>query len=591
MNVRKKILIALLFFAFVIVAKAQDNPLSLIEELPNERVSVITDRDYYLAGDKLWFKGYVFHEDNLSIPWSKVLYVEIFNERQEVFIQEKFSVNKGVVSGSLDIPVNLNTGHYFLRAYTQYMRNFPVETYFTRVVSVVNPDSEASEVKIDTKEKTVLPSDMIWKDEVAGIKVDVAVDKPNYSQREKVSLTIDASMASLTVSVRKKGTTHSAEEIKEFLTRNSWLNRSYSGLPQAKYFPFDKSMDENTRVIKWAPEGRGITLSGVVKNKTTGNPVPEIYCITSVIGEEPQLHMAKTFEDGSFTFPFHELKGDRDIFVAIRGNDNRDLDILLNKDFSANFSDMKPMALEFDTCRHELFEALHINNQLNRVFVSSLKTEAYSGDMNLLPDFNIGSPDITVELKDFIEIPTLPEVFRELIPTVSVRGKIGNRRLNIFNKEAFKDLTDPLVLLDNVPVKDIDKLLQIDPGKLKKIEVFNSEYHLGDYLFEGIVSIKTSTEDFAGYKWTDNSVFLEFKGVRETEIFQHLVYKNAADLQGKKPDFRTVLYWNPEIKKGDDPVTLSFFTSDHLSEYEVVVQGYTSDGKPCYGRSEFKVTR
>ncbi|KAA3636378.1 MAG: hypothetical protein DWQ02_08365, partial [Bacteroidetes bacterium] len=441
------------------------------------------------------------------------------------------------------------------------------------------------------KETTDLPSG--WKPyhEEGQIKVDIKADKLNYAQREKVSLTIDAPTSSLVVSVRKKGTAHSNRDLEQFLTSNSWLNNSYSTLPGSGHLAFDKSIDKNAEVINWMPESRGVTLSGVVKNKTNNSPVSEIYCITSVIGEEPQLHMAKTFEDGSFIFPFHELKGDRDIFVAIRGNDNRDLDILLNKDFSADFTEMQPLVFEFDSSRHHLFEALYVSNQLNRVFVSSLKTEAYPGMMNPLPDFNIGSPDITVTLKDFIEIPTLPEIFRELIPTVSVRGKIGNRRLNIFNKEAFKDLSDPLVLLDNVPVKDIDKLLQIDPAKLLKIEVFNSEYHLGDYLFEGIVSIKTNTEDFAGYKWTDNSVFLEFKGVREKEVFQHSVYKNADDLQSKKPDFRTVLFWNPEIEIKKGPVTLSFFTSDHLSEYEVIVQGYTADGKPCLGKTSFIVAR
>ncbi len=591
MNFQKRILFVILFCAFVISAKAQQNPLSCIEGLPIERVSVITDRDYFLAGDKLWFKGFVFHEDKLSSQWSKVLYVEIFNERQEVFVQEKYGVNEGVVTGSLDIPVNLNTGHYFLRAYTQYMRNFPPDNYFTKVVSVVNPDSEATEVIMEGKEKTTMYSGLKFDEAVVGVEVDVELDEQNYAPREKVSLTINAPEASLVVSVRKKGTAHSHEDIKEFIAGNFWLNRSYSELPEAKHFSFEKSENESPGEINWAPESRGITLSGVVKSKTTHQPVSEIYCITSVIGKEPQLHMAKTFEDGSFIFPFHKLKGTRDVFVAIRGNDNRDLDILLNKDFSADFSEMQPAVFEFDSVKHELFEAIHVNNQLNRVFVSSLKTEAYSDGLGELPDFNIGSPDITVELKDFIEIPTLPEVFRELIPTVSVRGKIGSRRLNIFNKEAFKDLTDPLVLLDNVPVKDIDKLLQIDPLKLLKIEVYNSEYHLGDYLFEGIVSIKTNTEDFAGYKWTDNSVFLEFKGVRETQVFEHSVYKNAADLQSKKPDFRTVLFWNPEIEIKESPVSLSFFTSDHLSEYEVVVQGYTLDGNPCFGRTSFFVVR
>ncbi|KAA3637719.1 MAG: hypothetical protein DWQ02_06295, partial [Bacteroidetes bacterium] len=74
MNFQKRILFVILFFAFVSGAKAQNNPLSCMEDLPRECVTVITDRDYYLVGDKLWFKGFVIHEDKLSSQWSKVLY-------------------------------------------------------------------------------------------------------------------------------------------------------------------------------------------------------------------------------------------------------------------------------------------------------------------------------------------------------------------------------------------------------------------------------------------------------------------------------------------------------------------------------------
>jgi len=567
-------------------------PLSCVEDWPEEQVKLLTDRDFYMVGEELWFKAYTFVDGKLSSDWSKVLYIELFNERQDIFVQEKYELYDGTTAGSFVIPDGLNTGHYFLRAYTRYQINFPSESFFTRVVSVINPMSEVSEVQMGDNDKAseILTGQTF--DTLGGININVSVNKQKVCRREKVILTIESAPATnLTVAVRKKGSAHTKADMHEYVLANPWLKNTYSGLPQGEKLRIssrEKKHDRSTE-LRWAPEIRGVTLSGMVRNKVTGQPVPDIYCITSVIGEAPQLHMAKTFTDGSFIFPFHHLKNDKDIFIAIRGDANRDLDILINNDFSSTFPEIQPMVMAYDSSRHAVFEALFINSQLRRTFEMPFKETTYGLHNSDLPAFNIGSPDLTIDIKDFIDIPTMPEVFRELIPTVSVRGKVGNRKLNVFNKDAYKDLRNPLVLLDNVPVTDVDKLLQMDPSKLREIKVFNADYLLGDHAFEGIISLKTNTADFAGFKWTDNSVFLGFKGIKDTGVFEHPVY--SAGAVSTKPDFRTVLYWNPDPGAGGNNSSLTFFASDHVSLYEVVVQGFTHSGIPCYGRVEFEVLK
>ncbi len=98
-----------------------DNLLSCVDELPNEHVVVITDRDYYLTGDKVWFSAYCFLEGQLSSDLSKVLYVELFNAEKNTFVKKKYECSNGLAEGVLEIPEEVNTGHYFLRAYTPYL--------------------------------------------------------------------------------------------------------------------------------------------------------------------------------------------------------------------------------------------------------------------------------------------------------------------------------------------------------------------------------------------------------------------------------------------------------------------------------------
>jgi len=46
------------------------------------------------------------------------------------------------------------------------------------------------------------------------------------------------------------------------------------------------------------------------------------------------------------------------------------------------------------------------------------------------------------------------------------------------------------------------------------------------------------------------------------------------------PDFRTLLYWSPDIKTNETgKKEISFYTSDIAAKYAVIVQGFSLNGK------------
>lgn len=563
-----------------------------VDKLPIESVTLVTDRDYYLVGETLWFNAYVFIDGNVSGSLSKVLYVELFNNKKNVFIKQKFELENGKAKGNFTVPVEMNSGHYFIRAYTQYMRNFTEDQIFCKVLTIIHPQSEFSEVK---------PSEKLESEEMMTtvkpenpISFSVTTDQKKYDSRTPVSLSINGEIPSdLSIAVRRKGTGHEARELEQFFITNPWLQQFYPFLQEdcsGRNVPEETSETAMER-LTWIPEIRGMTVTGMIRNKQTKKPVPDIYCISSVIGEVPQIHLSKTQKDGRFLFAFNHLEGEKDIFVAIRNDENRENEILINKDFSLSFPPMEPMILQFEKEQHALFEELYINAQLNQTFEMEEQQSAFPEDSPLPPAFNIGSPDLVVDIKEFIDIPTMPEIFRELIPSVTVRGKVGSRKLTVFDRDVYRSYDNPVVLLDNVPVTDIEKMLQLDPAKLKSIEVFNSNYFLGDYLFGGLISIRTNTEDFAGYKWTDESIFLPFSTISRSKAFEYPIYQTTSQKLDKKPDFRTLLFWNPEVQMNREKQDFTFYTSDATGTYEVIVRGFSSDGRPCIGVAEFEVVR
>lgn len=104
-----------------------------------EKIFVHTDKTIYLAGELIWFK--VYNTDgylNMPVSLSKITYVEILSADNKSVLQGKIAMNSGTGSGSFLIPPSLSSGNYRLRAYTNWMRNFPADNYFEKQITIVN---------------------------------------------------------------------------------------------------------------------------------------------------------------------------------------------------------------------------------------------------------------------------------------------------------------------------------------------------------------------------------------------------------------------------------------------------------------------
>lgn len=111
-----------------------------------EKVHLHTDKQTYAAGDTLWFKAYVVvaGQNELSTI-SKVLHIDLIGEDDKILSSSLLQLSSGLAAGDLLLPDTLKHGYFRLRAYTNWMRNFGAETYFDRVIPVVNDFSKQSQ--------------------------------------------------------------------------------------------------------------------------------------------------------------------------------------------------------------------------------------------------------------------------------------------------------------------------------------------------------------------------------------------------------------------------------------------------------------
>jgi hypothetical protein len=137
----------------------------------------------------------------------------------------------------------------------------------------------------------------------------------------------------------------------------------------------------------------------------------------------------------------------------------------------------------------------------------------------------------------------------------------------------------PMVLLDGVPVFNINKMMAMDPLKIKKLEVIDSRYFHGPALYDGLVSFTTYKGDLEGFPLDPRVLVQQYEGLQYQREFYAPRYDTPQQKLSRLPDMRNLLYWNPQITTaGTDASKLDFFTGDQAGRYLVVVQGLANTG-------------
>ncbi|WP_461452038.1 Ig-like domain-containing protein [Mucilaginibacter sp.] len=140
---------ACLLTIFSLSAFAQDDTISLrnlitkttqyTQNYPAEKVYLHFDKPYYAVGDTIWFKAYVTLEQNQLSAISRVVYVDMINNRDSVVQSLRLPVVNGIAYGNIVLPqVSFIEGNYHIRAYTNWMRNFDAGYFFTKNITVGN---------------------------------------------------------------------------------------------------------------------------------------------------------------------------------------------------------------------------------------------------------------------------------------------------------------------------------------------------------------------------------------------------------------------------------------------------------------------
>jgi len=115
-----------------------------------EKTYLHTDRNFYTAGEDIWFKAYLVNaQTGIRTNTSANLYVELISPSAEVVARETLHLENGLANGDFKIPANAGAGKFRLRAYTNWMKNFGDQFFFEKTLEIV----------ADPSVKTIKPKD------------------------------------------------------------------------------------------------------------------------------------------------------------------------------------------------------------------------------------------------------------------------------------------------------------------------------------------------------------------------------------------------------------------------------------------------
>ena len=218
-----------------------------------------------------------------------------------------------------------------------------------------------------------------------------------------------------------------------------------------------------------------------------------------------------------------------------------------------------------------------INMQVHNIYAAPKLREFYEPGIDSAAFF--GKPEKSYLLDAYTRFTTIEEVLREYTSWLTVAKRRGKFKVTMFDE--VKLLNDnPLVLYNGIPVFDMNKAFALDPLKIKKLDVVPSRYFYGPAAFEGILSFTAYKDDLAGFELDPRAVVLDYEGLQLQRKFYAPVYDTEAQRNSRLPDFRTALYWQPNVTTNDQGKSnLSFYTSDQPGKYIGVIQGLSANGE------------
>ena len=345
-------------------------------------------------------------------------------------------------------------------------------------------------------------------------------------------------------------------------------------------FNWKEIVRQKSLKVEFPPEFDGHIITGKLVNNKSGKGVPNEGVYLSVPSARTQFRPALSDGKGFVKFELNGFYGSEELIVQTNPKEDSLSHIEIASPFSTKYSGNLYPDYTIPTINSSTLSNQNIQEQVRHIY-DGTKLSKFNRQYVDTNTFYV-TPDEKYMLDDYTRFQTMEEVLREYVHSINVNRRGENFQVYAVDNSVHNFFTDePLILIDGVPFFYTNELIQQDPLKIKRLDLINRQYDVGYQTYPGIISLTTYHGDLDGVVLNPHALVLDYPGIPETREFFAPKYETEQQINNRMPDFRTLLYWSPQIKSdAGGRKQLEFYTSDLPGKYALVVQGVSDSGVP-----------
>jgi hypothetical protein len=447
------------------------------------------------------------------------------------------------------------------------------------------------------------------------LSIAVQTDEKKYLARKKIRLGVQVTSTpfqsgnfSLAVFKADSLNQHSAPDIQSYELLTSDLKGNiespsfyFSNDPTAvkatdnlmlthgwSRFKWEEILKNTSQPILFNPEYRGHVVTGNMVDAETGTTASGIQAYLSTPGKNIRLYGSRSDSKGNLYFEIRDFYEKKKIIIQPNLNQDSTFKINIHTPYSETFSSYKLSPFSINSAWKDQVLARSISMQTVNTYYG--KNTIYK-NLSIDSTAFYGEPDEKYLLDDYTRFSVMEEVMREYVHGVWVR-KRGGKFIFKVPDEPHKGLfqNESLVLLDGVPIFDVDKIMTFSPLKVQKLDVMTRKYFLGTFAFEGIVSYTTYKGDLGGFELDPRATVLDYQGLQLQKEFFSPRYEAPSEVENRLADRRNLLFWASDLKlSGTESQFVEFYSSDEPGIYKAVIQGIDSNGITGSATTSFEI--
>lgn len=575
--------------------KAQDEPRDFVQDqAQNQEIYAHFDKPFYAAGETIWFSIYNVSADEQKLIFGRrFMEFAIVDQNKQVIGKERIRVMDGKSWAQFTIPENTKTGNYlFIITYPfEAARNF----LYRKVIPIFNLEDDFSS-KLQISEIVVSKLNEIPSVNNYEKLIAITTDKDNYLRRETVTIDLNIETeitAKASVVVRKTGLAKESIDIRSL--KIDPLNKENSN----KLSEVQKTNYRENKPLKWnLVESHGLLLYELIqKDCVKIASIPYLY-----IPEDRTAHDIVEVKKGRYVFDATGLSGDRKslyftdfTFGKYGAEPTGEVKFdWINR--RANYNNILPAALMqtplLTTARRDYLLKAQLRKSIANTYGEN------NPSRSSVERSNNGMRYRTVLWKnvdDYSDMESFPEFLEEVVQGLKIWEKRKVYDLRIFYVGG-RYVYAPFFLVNGVPTWDQQRVLNIPiedilgVGVIKDLKTQTTVArdarleleNFGYYGANAIVSVELRPNVANPFQSEYNDLLKKrfYLGPEAYVIPNHTTGETFS-----APDFRPVLYWNPNIVFGKEGnPSLSFSASDDAGEYEVIVEGIGKNGEILFDR-------